>query len=62
MLHSQSFNTSLLGVMFSSKNELVFIGDVSELTLQMIFHAWWASMNVGSKCPIAWNKSRHVSS
>jgi len=48
--------------MISSKNECVFICDVSDLTLQIIFDAWWASMNVGSKRPIAWNNSRHVPS
>jgi hypothetical protein len=46
--------------MISSKNECVFIGDLSNLTLQIVFDAWWASMNVGSKWPIAWNNSRHA--
>jgi hypothetical protein len=46
--------------MISSKNERVFIRDLSDLTLQIIFDAWWASMNVGSKRPIAWNNSRHA--
>jgi len=48
--------------MSSSKNELVFICDLSDLTLQLIFDAWWASMNVNLKWPIAWNNSRHVPS
>jgi hypothetical protein len=48
--------------MISSKNERVFIRDLSDLTFQIIFEAWWASMNVGSKRPIAWNDSRHVPS
>jgi hypothetical protein len=48
--------------MISSKNERVFIRDFSNLTLQIIFDTWWASMNVGSKRPIAWNNSRHVPS
>jgi len=48
--------------MISSKNECVFICDLSDLTLQNIFDAWWASMNVGSKRPIAWNASRHAPS
>jgi hypothetical protein len=39
--------------MISSKNERVFIRDLSDLTLQIIFDAWWASMNEGSKRPIA---------
>jgi hypothetical protein len=57
-----SFNTSLLEVMISSKNKRVFIRDLSDLTLQIIFDTWWASMNVGSKWPIAWNDSRHAPS
>jgi len=62
MSHTQSFNASLLEVMISSKNEPVFIRDLSNLTLEISFNAWWASMNVGSKQPIAWNNSRHASS
>jgi len=53
MLDTQSLNTSLLEVMISSKNERVFIRDLSDLTLQIIFDAWWTLMNVGSKRPIA---------
>jgi len=48
--------------MITSKNERVFIGDLSDLTLQIIFDAWWVSMNVDSKRPIAWNNSRHAPS
>ena len=48
--------------MISSKTEHVFIHDLNDLTLEIIFDAWWASMNVGSKHPIAWNGSRHVPS
>ena len=48
--------------MLSSKHERVFIRDLSDLTLQIIIDAWWASMNVGSKRPIAWNNSRHAPS
>jgi hypothetical protein len=62
MLDTQSLNTSLLQVMISSKNERVLIRDLSDLTLQIIFNAWWASMNVGSKLPIAWNNSKHAPS
>jgi len=62
MLDSKSLNTSLLEVMISSKNELVFSRDLSELTLQIIFDAWWASMNVGLTRPIVWNNSRHTPS
>jgi len=45
-----------------SKNERVFIRDLRDLSLQMIFDGWWASMNVDSKRPIAWNDSGHASS
>jgi hypothetical protein len=62
MSDSKSLNTSLLEVMISSKNERVFIRDLCDLTLQIIFDAWWASMNEGSKRPIAWNASRHAPS
>jgi hypothetical protein len=48
--------------MRSSKNEHVFIRDLSNLTLQIVFDAWWASMNVGSKGRIVWNNSRHAPS
>jgi len=48
--------------MISSSNECVFISDLSDLTLQIIFNAWWASINVNSKRPIAWNNSRHAPS
>jgi hypothetical protein len=60
MSDTQSLNTSLLEVMISSKNERVFIRDLSDLILQIILDAWWASMNVGSKRPIGWNNSRHA--
>jgi len=59
MSETQSWNTSLLEVMISSINELVFVHDLSDLTLQIIFDAWWASMNVGSKRHIAWKNSGH---
>ena len=39
--------------MISSKNKCVFIRDLSDLTAQIIFDAWWASMNVASKRPVA---------
>ena len=48
--------------MISSKNERVFIRDLTDLTLQIVYDAWWASMNEGSKRPIAWNNSRHAPS
>jgi len=60
MSDTKSLNTLLLEVTISSKNECVFICDLSDLTLQMIFDASWASINEGSKRPIAWNNSRHA--
>jgi hypothetical protein len=46
--------------MISSKNTRVFIRDLSDLTFHIIFDAWWASMNIGSKRPIVWSDSRHA--
>ena len=60
VLDWKSLNTSLLEVIITSQNELVFLGDLGDLRLQIIFDAWWASMNVDSKQPIAWNNSRHA--
>jgi len=60
MSDSQLLNTSLLEVMISSNNKPVFIRELSDLALQIILNAWWASMNVDSKWPIAWNDSRHA--
>jgi len=48
--------------MISSKDERVFIRDLSDLTLQIICDAWWASINGGSKRPVGWNDSRHAPS
>jgi len=62
MSDSQSLNIALLEVMISSKNTHVFILDLRDLTLQIIFEAWWASMNLDLKQPIAWNNSRHAPS
>jgi hypothetical protein len=56
----KSSNTSPLEVMISSQDEFVFIRDLRDLTLQIIFDAWWASINEGSKGPIVWKNSRHV--
>jgi len=60
MLDTKFLNTSLLEVMISSKNERGFIRDLSDITLRIIFDAWWASMNVGSKRPVACNASTHA--
>jgi len=40
MSDSICLNTSLLEFMISSKNKLVFIPDLSDLILQIIFDAW----------------------
>jgi len=61
MLDLKSLNTSLLEVIISCKTEDVFICDLSDLTLQIIFDGWWASMNVSFKHPLAWNNLRHAS-
>jgi len=57
---SKSSNTLLLEVKISSKNGHVFLCDLGNLTLPLIFDAWWAWMNVGSKGSIASNNSRHT--
>jgi len=62
MSDSKPLKTTLLEIIISSKNEYVFICNLSDLTLQIIFETWWASMNVGSKRLIAWNDSRHAPS
>jgi len=59
---SKSSNTSLPEEIVASKNECVFISNLSNLTLQIIVNAWWASMNVGSKRPVAWYNSTHAPS
>jgi len=62
MSDTKSLNTSLLEVMVFSNNDRVFIPDLSNLTLQIIFNDWWASMNGGSNRRISWNDSRHAPS
>jgi hypothetical protein len=46
--------------MISSKNEHVFISDLSNCTLLSIFEPWWVYMNEGKMQPIASNNSRHT--
>jgi len=48
--------------MICSKNEHDFIRDLTNLTLQIICDAWWASINEGSKGVFACNNSRHAPS
>jgi hypothetical protein len=60
MSDTKSLYTLLLEVMISSKNKRVFIGELSNLTWQIILDDWWASITVGSKRPIPWNHSTHA--
>ena len=60
MVDLKSWTTLLLEVMISSKNEHIFIRDLSDLALQIICDSRWASMNVGSKRSIGWSYSRHA--
>jgi hypothetical protein len=62
MSDSKSLNTLLLEVLMSCQNQLVFICNLTDRTLQIAFDTLWASMNVGLMCPFAWNHSRHVPS
>jgi len=62
MSDSQSINTSLLDIMICSRNEGVVIRDFTNLTLQIIFDAWWPAMNMGSNHTIAWKDFRHAPS
>jgi len=41
---------------------MVFIHDLSDITLKIIFDAWWASMFESLNRSIAWNDFRHASS
>jgi hypothetical protein len=43
----KSLNTLLPEVIISSQNKRIVICDLSDLTLQIMLDAWWASMNVG---------------
>jgi hypothetical protein len=59
---STSLITSLLKVVISAKKQLLTIRDLSDLTLQIAFNGWWASMNIGAVHPIAWKNSSDASS
>jgi len=50
MSDSKSLNTSLLEVIIPSKDERVFIRDLSDLTLQIILDVWWDSRLEGAYC------------
>jgi hypothetical protein len=60
MSDSTSWNTSFLEVIVSSKNECVFVRDLSDLILHVICNALWTSMNDVLKQHIAWNNSTHA--
>jgi len=62
MSDSESSNTSLLEVVVPSKDERFIICDLSNLTSQINFDAWRASMNGDSKRAIAWNNSENAPS
>jgi hypothetical protein len=62
MSDTQSLNSSLQQVMISSQNERVLIRDLGDRILDIIFAGCWASMNVCSQRPDAWNHSRHAPS
>jgi len=47
--------------MISSKDDPVVVRDLRDASLQLILNAWWASIDVGLKCPIARHNSSHVS-
>jgi hypothetical protein len=60
MLDSKSSHTSVLEVSFSSKCKRVLLYDLSDITLYILFDAWWTSMNVGWQPPISWNNSKYT--
>ena len=57
---SKPLNYLVLEHIRSSKSESVFICDLSTLTSQIRFDAWWDSKKVGFKPPIPCNDSRHA--
>jgi len=59
MLNSKSLYASLWEVMISFKHYRVFIHDLSNHIVQLIFDVWWAAINVGTKYAIAWNNCSH---
>jgi hypothetical protein len=57
MSNSESLIPLLQDPITSCKNEDVSICDLDDHILQIMFDAWWPSMNVGSKHPVAGNNS-----
>jgi hypothetical protein len=60
MLNTQSSNPLFLVVMISSKNQLDFIRDLKDLTFQIFFDAWWASMIIVTMRTNGSNNSKHA--
>jgi len=60
MSDSKSSNTGLLEFMIFSNNECARMCNLSNISLQIVFDIWWASIHVASKSPIAWNNSTHA--
>jgi len=58
----KSLTTTMFMIMTSSKNESIFICNLSDRAGHINFDAWWDSMNVGSKWHISSNNSRHAPS
>ena len=56
-----SSDTSQLEVIYSSREERVFLRDLVDEELQMAFDTWWTSMKVETKHAIVWKSSRHAS-
>jgi hypothetical protein len=55
----KSLHTSLLEVLISAKNELVFSRDLNDHWLQIMLNGRWASRDVRSKRPITSIDSTH---
>jgi hypothetical protein len=49
MPDSQSPNTSFIDVVISSRHKYVFIHNLGDLDLSLMFDPWWASRNMGWK-------------
>jgi hypothetical protein len=60
MSDANTLNAYLLAVMIYSKHEGVIVRYLSDRTFQIIIDGLWASMNVGSERPNAWNNYRHA--
>lgn len=59
MLHSKSANTSLPQVMMTSRNQGIFVRDLSDVTFQIISYDWLAFMNVSLKRSRTWDSPGH---